>query len=157
MTSGIARNEHGLTERQEKFVRYYVENGGNGTRAARDAGYPHDASHSRAWDCLQVPKVQARIQTLARELMASHAPACIKVLAELAVSSASDSVRLVAASTLLDRTGYKLPVVVEVSDHRTQADVDRELATLLGLDIQDEAVEEAVSYTHLTLPTILLV
>ena len=132
--TNISKNEYGLTIRQEKFVRYYVENCGNGTQAARDAGYPHDAAHARAWDCLQVPNVQSRIETLARELMASHAPACIQVLAELAVFASSESVRLQAASTLLDRTGYKLSVVVEVSDHRTQADVDRELAILLGLD-----------------------
>jgi len=142
MTASLSRNEHGLTERQELFVWEYVRNGGNGTQAAKKAGYPDNAAHSRAWELLQKPKIQERMATLVRELMSEHVPACLKSLKELAVTASSESVRLQAASTLLDRTGYRTPIVLEVDDHRTQADVDRELSILLGLDVQDETVEE---------------
>ena len=126
-------NEYGLTDKQEAFIRAYVQNGGNGTQAAKDAGYPDKAAHTRAYENLRLPKILARMETLTRELMSDCAPACVRVLKELAVSSASDTVRQAAASSLLDRTGYKVPVLLEINDHRSQKDVDRELAILLGL------------------------
>lgn len=85
------------------------------------------------------------METLCRELMSKHAPACIAALRELAVSAASDTVRQAAASSLLDRTGYKAPVLVQVEDHRTQADVDAELAVLLGLQDTDNAGKDGDS------------
>ena len=127
-------NEYGITELAEAFIREYVENGGNGTAAAKVAGYPDSSAHSRAWENLGNPKIQARMETLCRDLMGKHAPAAIAALAELAVSSTSDTVRQAAASSLLDRTGYKVPITLEINDHRTQQDVDKELAILLGLD-----------------------
>ena len=132
--AGSPRNEYGLTEKQELFINAYVLNGGNGTQAAKDAGYADSGAHTRAWDMLRMAPVQARMETLCRDLMGKHAPAAIAALAELAVSSPSDTVRQAAASSLLDRTGYKLPILLEIDDHRTQQDVDRELSILLGLD-----------------------
>lgn len=135
--AGSPRNQYGLTEKQELFINAYVLNGGNGTQAAKDAGYADAGAHTRAWDMLRMARVQARMETLCRDLMSKHAPAAIASLAELAVSASSDTVRQAAASSLLDRTGYKVPLVIEVDDHRTQGDVDRELAILLGLDPPD--------------------
>ena len=132
-------NEHGLTGRQEAFCIAYVNNAGNGTQAAIEAGYPVNGAHTRAYEALRSKRVQARLETLTRTMMGSYAAGCVAVLYELAVSSPSDTVRQAAASSLLDRTGYKAPVVVEVSDTRTQQDVDRELAALLGLDSLDQS------------------
>ena len=134
-----ALNEHGLTVRQEAFCIAYVNNAGNGTQAARDAGYPSNGAHTRAYEALKSKRVQARLETLTRELMSSYAAGCVAVLYELAVSSPSDTVRAASASSLLDRTGYRTPLIIEIDDHRTQADVDRELAILLGLDGSDKA------------------
>jgi phage terminase small subunit len=135
MSSGGALNEYGLTVKRESFVRHLVENGGNKKQAAIDAGYPEGSAGPRASECLQCPKVQARIETLLREYMSGEcAPIAVAALKQLAVSSSSDTVRAAAASSLLDRTGYKVPVVVQLEDHRTQADVDKDLAVLLGLD-----------------------
>ena len=136
MASGGVMNEYGLTAKREAFVRNLVENGGNKKQAAIDAGYPEGSAGPRASEALNCPKVQARIETLLREHMSGVcAPIAVKALQELAVSSSSDTVRQAAASSLLDRTGYKVPVVLEITDHRTQADVDKELAILLGLDV----------------------
>ena len=71
--------------------------------------------------------------TLTREMMSEHAPACVKVLADLAKSAVSESIRHSAATTILDRTGYRTPILIDVLDHRNQQDIDAELATLLGL------------------------
>ena len=130
---GRSLNEYGLTERQEKFAREYVFSGGLGTKAAKNAGYATKSAHAAASTTLQKPKIQERIATLTREYMGEFAPACVRVLAELAVNAQSESIKHAAATTLLDRTGYKAPVLIEVSDNRSQADIDTELAVLLGL------------------------
>jgi hypothetical protein len=74
------------------------------------------------------------------------APLAVHALRELAISASSETVRQAAASSLLDRTGYKAPVVIELDDHRTQADVDKELAILLGLP-EPKAASEPASAT----------
>ena len=134
MANGGPLNEYGLTPRQELFVRKYVESGGAGTESAKQAGYAPTGAHVRASELLAMPKVQARLETLSRDLMASYAPGCIRALHQLAVNAQSETVRQAAATSLLDRTGYKVPLILEINDNRTQADVDRELSILLGLD-----------------------
>ncbi len=129
------RNEHGLTERQESFVQAYVENGGNATQAAITAGYPQGSAHQRGHECLRLANVQSRMETLVRQKMAHAAPVAVSSLMELAVSASSETVRQAAASSLLDRTGYKVPVQVEVTDTRTASQVDAELAALLGIAV----------------------
>ena len=131
-----------LTELQSAFTVRYVENGGNGTKAAIEAGYGPKGAHVRASELLRLPHIQAEICRLCREMLAVSAPMAIKVLGELAVGSTSDSVKLQACISLLDRAGFRHHEKIEISDHRTQADVDRELSILLGLGVQDETVEE---------------
>ena len=134
MANGGPLNEYGLTVKQEAFVCKYVQNGGNGTAAAKAAGYSDVSAHVRAHEFLKLPKIQARMETLTRAFMSDCAPACVKVLRDLAVNAVSETVKQAAASSLLDRTGYKIPLVIQLDDHRSQADVDRELSILLGLD-----------------------
>jgi len=141
-------NEYGLTARQEAFVREYVANGGNGTLAAKDAGYGDDGAHSRAYELLKMPKIQGRMETVCRELMASFVPGCLQSLHKLAVSASSETVKASAAATLLDRTGYKAPILLEVTDHRSQDDVDKELAVLLGLDSLDVPDEQGDTHSQ---------
>ena len=131
--SGSPMNEYGLTTRQEAFVVNYVNSGGQGTQSAKDAGYKTVSAHTSACKTLKLPKVQERLMSLTREMMSEHAPACVKVLAELAVTAQSESIKHAAATTILDRCGYKSAVLIEVSDNRSQADIDTELAVLLGL------------------------
>ena len=152
--SGSPMNEYGLTEKQESFVANYVNSGGQGTISAKRAGYSKASSHVSACQMLKLPKIQERMMTLTRELMGIHAPACVSVLAELAVSAESESIKHAAATTILDRCGYKSPILLDISDNRTQGDIDNELATLLGLSdviegelAQDQAVIEVDSDT----------
>ena len=130
-----------LTELQSAFTVRYVENGGNGTKAALEAGYGSKGAHVRASELLKLPHIQAEIYRLCREMLAISAPMAIKVLGDLAVSADSESVRLQASISLLDRAGYRLPEKIQITDNRTQADVDSELAILLGLDFQDGTSE----------------
>lgn len=139
---GSALNEYGLTDCQELFVSAYVSNGGNGTKAAIAAGYAEAGAHTRAYELLRMPKIQARMDTLTRAYMSECAPAAVKALMTLAVGASSETVRQAAASSLLDRTGYKAPILVQVQDNRTQDDIDKELAILLGLDVGDLAASQ---------------
>ena len=134
MANGGPLNEFGLNARQEAFAAAFVRTGGAKTKSAIEAGYPESSARTRAYDCLQSLRVQARIETLCREFMSECAPAAIKTLADLAVNATSETVKQAAATSLLDRTGYKAPILLEVTDTRTQKDIDAELAVLLGLD-----------------------
>ena len=54
----------GLTMRQQKFVREFVTNGGNGTQAANDAGYSDSSENSlavQAHQNIRKPNVAAAI------------------------------------------------------------------------------------------------
>jgi hypothetical protein len=54
------QQRHGLTRKQARFVAYYIENNGNGTKSAREAGYknPHDVACKN----LKNPKIQAALR-----------------------------------------------------------------------------------------------
>jgi len=111
---GSKFNEYGLTVRQEAFIRNYVLNAGDGTKAAIEAGYAPSGARARANECLALNKVQVRMESLSRELMSNYAPGCLASLNHLALKGKSESVRVQAAATLLDRSGYKAPVKLEI-------------------------------------------
>ena len=75
--AGSPFNEFGLTAKQELFVAEYVKNGGNGTAAAKEAGYNKSGAHTAAWNMLRIPKVQSRMETLSRELRSQYVPGCL--------------------------------------------------------------------------------
>lgn len=53
-----------LTLKQEKFIRYYIENGGNGTQAAISAGYSEDAAKTTSAELLTYPNVVQELNKL---------------------------------------------------------------------------------------------
>lgn len=61
-----------LTERQEKFCQLYVENGGNGTQAAIDAGYNPKSATVTASQILRYPNVASKIKELRDKAAAPH-------------------------------------------------------------------------------------
>ena len=63
-----------------------------------------------------MPHIQAEIRKQCEQVLASSAPLAVSVLMELAESASSESVRLQAASSLLDRTGFKQLIQVEVNE-----------------------------------------
>ncbi|GAG75708.1 unnamed protein product, partial [marine sediment metagenome] len=95
--------------------------------------YSQGGARTRGGELLKMPHIQAAIRKECERVLASSAPMAISVLVELAVSSSSDSVRYQAASSLLDRAGFKNPVQVEIKEHRTMEEVDAELNMLLGI------------------------
>lgn len=59
--------DSGLKIRQLRFCATYVENGGNGTQAAKDAGYSHHTAAAMATENLQKPSIKAEIARLQKE------------------------------------------------------------------------------------------
>ena len=139
------KGSDGLTVRQRAFISAYAINSetcGKIEKSAIAAGYSPGGARTRGRELLDMPHIQAAIRKECEQVLASSAPMAISVLMELAVYSPSSSVRCTAACSLLDRAGFRHPEKIEINDHRTQAAVDRELAVLLGLDIQGDAQEE---------------
>ena len=132
-----------LTEKQKAFAIAYVNNGGNRSQAAISAGYHSNRANQSGYQALSSPAVQAAIRKEAEDLLNSNVGIGAKVLVELATTSKSDSVRLQAAQSLLDRGG--LPFVRQtehkhtLEDSRTDAELRAHIKLLtaeLGLNLR---------------------
>ena len=96
----------GLTAMQSAFVRAYVSAGtGNGTQAARTAGYGATHCHSAAHRLLSTAKIQTAILDYTRQAFATVAPIAFGAMLRLAKGARSEFVRQQAAKDLLDRAG----------------------------------------------------
>ncbi|MES9934297.1 MAG: terminase small subunit [Candidatus Sedimenticola sp. PURPLELP] len=104
-----------LTTKQRKFVRYYIQFGGNATRAAKEAGYGEASAHTTSHRMLKVPHIQQAIKEEAETVIRSGVAVAADVLVDLARNATSESVKLQAATALLDRGG--LPFIRQ-SEHK---------------------------------------
>lgn len=99
------------TGNQEAFALAYVANGGNATKAAREAGYSANSSRQIGSHLLAKSHVQAAIREA--QFRALNGPLASKALAvlETALDLANEvpwGVRVDAARTVLDRAGLVL-------------------------------------------------
>jgi|APSaa5957512535_1039671.scaffolds.fasta_scaffold87428_1 phage terminase small subunit len=102
-----ALTEDGVTSNQELFCRYYLELSGDGTAAAIKAGYAKRNATGQQWELLQNKRVRARIHTLTKEGFATAGAEAFQVVMDLMRNSKSDTVRLRAATDIMDRAGHK--------------------------------------------------
>jgi len=122
-------------ERDEEFVREYVDNGGNATQAAIAVG----ASKASA------STVGYRLKTrLSREIdeeqklqLEGYAPKAISQIQNLAENAESENVKLKANADLLDRAGWKPVDKTEVTEtgrleSMSTEEVEEELHKLLA-------------------------
>ena len=124
--------KHGhLTEQRKHFVEAYCRLG-NGTLAAKEAGYKDSPSLVN-----QASKLKRELSSeIAEELTAnfmSAAPKALSILMDLAENSASDSVKFQASKDLLDRAGFR-PVDrrEEIRPQRTPEELEAEIKRLVG-------------------------
>ncbi len=75
-----ATDRRQLTERQAAFVRSYVENGGNGAAAARDAGYSEHSAKQIGTQMLSLPWVQRAIEVARGRCLAELEVKSLRVL-----------------------------------------------------------------------------
>ena len=121
-------------ERDEEFVRKYVNNGGNATQAAIAVGVS-PASASTVGYRLK-SRLTKEIDTEQKAQLQGYAPKAISQIQNLAEKAESENVRLKANADLLDRAGWK-PIdkqeITETSaiENMTNAELQQELDTLL--------------------------
>jgi hypothetical protein len=84
----VVRGE--LTAKQAAFCREYAKHG-NGSRAARDAGYGPSSAKTQAVNMLKLPKIQERIDLERRKLLASRPLDRELVMGEIAQLAMGDS------------------------------------------------------------------
>lgn len=93
----MAKNERGLTPKQEAFCIAYVANGMNASQAARDAGYSQSSARQRGRELLDRPHVQQRIQELVTprlEALEIDADRVIREVGLMAMARMSDLFRV---------------------------------------------------------------
>ena len=104
-----------LTTKQNQFIDAYVANGGNGSAAARDAGYAESSAHVEANRALKNPLIVQEIFRRTALAIGAALPKALNTVVRLSESAKSEYVQLEASRDLLDRAGMKAP---ERIDHR---------------------------------------
>lgn len=130
-----------ISPKELRFVQAYVRLGGmNGTQAAIAAGYGVSGAHVQAHRLLRRPHVLSAIKDETERGLRAGVAIGASVLEELAKTAASESVRLQAAQSLLDRGGMRLANISEhhhiIEDRRSDSELlDRinELSRELGI------------------------
>ena len=123
-----------LTEQRKNFVEAYCRLG-NGTLAAKEAGYKDSPSLVN-----QASKLKRELSTeISEELRSSFmnaAPKALSILMDLAEYSASDSVKFLASKDLLlDRAGFlSIDRREEIRPQRTPAELEAEIKRLVGTE-----------------------
>jgi len=103
------------TENQAAFAVAYVANGGNGTEAAKAAGYSPQTARQQAASLLNKPHVRDAIHAeQARTMGTELASAAVGRLRQIINDqSAHPKIVLDAAKTILDRAGHVAPKAAE--------------------------------------------
>jgi len=146
------RGKNGLTTKQQAFAVNYALNGGNGTQAALEAGYGETSAHVRAHEMLQMTSVLNEIDRQTRAYIRKLGPKAIAIIAELAVKAQSESVKQACAIDLANRSGYKLPQVIEMKDNIHGEEMDQRIMELLKQlgDSLDPAILQALQDVNMS-------
>jgi hypothetical protein len=104
-----------LNEYQTRYVYAYVQNGGHGGNAAREAGYAPSGADGMSSRNLANPSIIRGIYVLTALRLGSHLPGALATMAKLSTGAKSEYVRQVAAKDILDRVGMAAPKRVEVN------------------------------------------
>ena len=113
-----------LNPRQIRFVQEYVQNGGNATAAARQAGYRGDDASlaAAASRLLRNVKVRQMVEDAQRDVQALYQAEAYRNFVrelDLAIHAESETVLLAAIKDMQDRAGLK---PVEKHEHRGDPD-----------------------------------
>ena len=122
-------------ERDEDFVREYVNNGGNATQAAIAVGVSPASASTTGYRLKS--RLTKEIDTEQKAQLQGYAPKAICQIQNLAENAESENVKLKANADLLDRAGWK-PVdkqeITETSaiENMTDEELQQELDALLA-------------------------
>jgi phage terminase small subunit len=135
-----------LTQRQKVFCEHYVESG-NGTEAAKVAGYSDKSVKQIASENLSKPNIRAYIEELnerryreTQQIFKRYAVTAFETLVDIAENGRVEVARVNAANSILDRAGYKptdnVRTVAQTVAHVTQ--------TNLNIDATDTDAKDAL-------------
>jgi phage terminase small subunit len=122
-------------ERDEEFVREYVNNGGNATQAAIAVGVSQASASTVGYRLKS--RLTKEIDTEQKAQLQGYAPKAISQIQNLAENAESENVKLKANADLLDRAGWK-PIdkqeITETSaiENMTDEELQQELDALLA-------------------------
>jgi phage terminase small subunit len=103
----VVASKETLTDKQRQFVENHFANGGDATKAAKDAGYANPMQDS--WRLRQNPAVLAAIRATAAQAVADGAPVAWGVMQELMTQADTPAqVRFQAARWTLEAGGHGL-------------------------------------------------
>ena len=126
--------KHGhLTEQRKQFVEAYCRLG-NGTLAAKEAGYKDSPSLVNQASKLK-RELSSEISEELRSSFMNATPKALSILMDLAENSASDSVKFQASKDLLDRAGFRpIDRREEIRPQRSPAELEAEIKRLVGTE-----------------------
>jgi len=124
-------------ERDEDFVREYVNNGGNATQAAIAVGVSQASASTVGYRLKS--RLTKEIDTEQKAQLQGYAPKAISQIQNLAENAESENVKLKANADLLDRAGWKPVDKQEVTqkdayEDMSATDMQAELDRLLAAD-----------------------
>jgi len=124
-------------ERDEDFVREYVNNGGNATQAAIAVGVSSASASTIGYRLKS--RLTKEIDTEQKAQLQGYAPKAISQIQNLAENAESENVKLKANADLLDRAGWKPVDKQEVTqkdayEDMSATDMQAELDRLLAAD-----------------------
>ncbi len=142
-------SENRLTAKQEKFVELYLSNGGNGTRAAGDAGYRHP--NKRGPENVVKSGIRERIAARTAEAnihanevigtLASHMRADIgdiipdnSLVKQAKASGLSHLIRKLVVKEYFDKSKQAVVTETSVELHNSQT-AAKQLCTVMGLNV----------------------
>ena len=122
-------------ERDEEFVREYVNNGGNATQAAIAVGVSQASASTVGYRLKS--RLTKEIDTEQKAQLQGYAPKAISQIQSLAENAESENVRLKANADLLDRAGWKPIDKQEITEgnryeNMSSDDIKKELDRLLA-------------------------
>ncbi len=138
-------------ERDEEFIRQYVELGGNATAAAKAIGVSASSASTtgnrmkkRLWQEIQI-EIKSSIET--------HVPKALHGLVQLADGADSETVRLNAIKDLLDRGGLKPTEKQEIHQANKYENMSKEELEAELAPLRDQFLEDHLKNNNLHLIT----
>ncbi len=139
-----------ICDRKKEFARLYVENGGDGTQAAIEAGYSKRTAKNKQWELRQEPAVKEEIREQQIKLFTESSVKAQKTLVGL-LDSKSETVRYNASRELLAQAGFSVAQEVKIEDSRSKKDLIATIKALLpnaGVEILEKEDDEKPRTTH---------
>ena len=136
-------------ERDEQFVREFVNNGGNATKAAKSCGVSGASASNTGYRMKE--RLWEEIEYEIASALKGFVPKGVHQLMKLAESAESENVRLNANRDLLDRVGLTSPTKQEITqvnkiENMTKEELEGELS-----QIRDEWLAEYLEENNLVL------